>query len=58
MGKKYQNFWEYEIYSPKKFRVRLVYVIKQMFLVFKQYYAYFHIFFYSHVFSKKLKIII
>ena len=33
-------------------RVRLVYVFKHMFSVFKQYYMYFHILFHPHVFTK------
>ena len=32
---------------------RLVHAFKYMFLVFKQYYTYFHIFFHPHVFQKK-----
>ena len=38
--------------SSKKLKDRLVYVLKQQFSIFKQYYIYFYILFYLHVFSK------
>ena len=34
---------------------RLVCKLKHMFLVFKQYYTYFHTLFYPHVFPKKIE---
>ena len=44
--------------KSKKSRVYLVHDFKHMFLVYKQYYMYFHILFHPHMFSKKLKTVI
>ena len=41
----------YSYMSKKKLRSCLVWQLKHMFLVFKQYYMYFHIFFHLHVFQ-------
>ena len=37
---------------PKNLRGCLIHVLKQQFLVFKQYYTYFYTFFNPHIFSK------
>jgi len=47
-----RNVVKFEDINYNFLRVCLVHILKHMFLVFKQYYTYFHIFFHPHVYQK------